>query len=88
MLSARADLANRADAEIAETGRRGRANLREFLDVYTIRQILTFREQGRTSAEIEKHLSLKKGVVARLGAEGVFGLIQESGRAEREVRMV
>lgn len=88
VLSARAELANKADAEIAETGRRGRENLREFLDVYTIRQILTFREQGRSNEAIEKHLSLKKGVVSRLGTDGVFGLIQESGRAEKEVRMV
>lgn len=88
VLSARADLASRADAEIAETGRRGRENKREFLDVYTIRQILTLREQGRSGEAIEKHLSLKKGVVERLGVEGVFGLIQESGRAEKEVRMV
>ncbi|KAM3416006.1 hypothetical protein BST61_g9493 [Cercospora zeina] len=88
VLSARAELASRADAEIAETGIRGRENMREFLDVYTLRQILTFREQGRSSEAIEKHLSLKKGVVERLGPEGVFGLVQESGRAEKEVRMV
>ncbi|PPJ50177.1 hypothetical protein CBER1_05224 [Cercospora berteroae] len=88
VLSARADLASRADAEIAETGVRGRENKREFLDVYTIRQILTFREQGRSNEAIEKHLSLKKGVVERLGPEGVFSLIQESGRAEKGVQMV
>ncbi|WPA97296.1 uncharacterized protein RHO25_001905 [Cercospora beticola] len=88
VLSARAELANRADAEIAETGVRGRENKREFLDVYTIRQILTFREQGRSNEAIEKHLSLKKGVVERLGPEGVFSLIQESGRAKKGVQMV
>ncbi|KAF2212182.1 hypothetical protein CERZMDRAFT_97466 [Cercospora zeae-maydis SCOH1-5] len=88
VLSARAELASRADAEIAETGIKGRENLREFLDVYTIRQILTFREQGRSSEAVEKHLGLKKGVVERLGPEGVFGLVQESGRAEKRVEMV
>ena len=71
-----------------EAGRRGHEG-RQFLDVYTIRQILTLRdERGRNSGEIEKALGLKRGVVERLGIQGVAGLAQETGRARREIDMV
>ena len=71
-----------------EAGRRGHEG-RQFLDVFTIRQVLTMRdERGRSSGEIEKALGLKRGVVERLGVQGVFELAQETGRARREIDMV
>lgn len=74
--------------EFMEAGRRGHTG-REFLDVYQIRQILTMRDvQGRKDEDIEKRLGLKKGVVGRLGLQGIVGLAQETGRAEKEIRMV
>ena len=69
-----------------EAGRRGHEG-RQFLDVFTIRQILTLRdERGRSAAEIEKALGLKRGVVDRLGIQGVFELAQETGRADKEIQ--
>ena len=71
-----------------EAGRRGHTG-REFLDVYTIRQILVQRDaKGKSAAEIERSLGLKKGVVERLGTSGVFGLARESGREKKEVDIV
>lgn len=71
-----------------EAGRRGHQG-RQFLDVFTIRQMLTMRdEQGKSAAAIEKTLGLKDGAVERLGPKGVFGLAQEMGRAEKEVHVV
>ncbi len=71
-----------------EAGRKGHSG-RQFLDVYTIRQMLVMRDgQRRSSAEIEKVLGLKKGSVDRLGAPGVVELAQEVGRADKEVNMV
>ena len=85
VLDARARLQDEADKEFVEAGKRGHEG-RQFLDVFTIRQILTLRDgRGRSAAEIEKALGLKKGVVERLGAKGVVGLAQEVGRAEKEV---
>ena len=53
-------------------GRKGFAG-REFLDVVTIRQILSLRDEKNVPAlEIEKQLGLKQGVVARLGKRGVM----------------
>lgn len=71
-----------------DAGRRGHDG-RQFLDVFTIRQILTMRDEHRRGAtEIEKTLGLKKGVVDRLGAAGVVELAQETGRAQKHVDMV
>ena len=71
-----------------EAGRRGHEG-RKFLDVYTIRQILTMRdERGRSAGEIEKTLGLRSGVVERLGTQGVVELAHEQGRARREIDMV
>lgn len=44
--------------------------------------------QGRSAGVIEKALGLRAGAVERLGAKGVVGLAQETGRADREVRIV
>jgi hypothetical protein len=88
VLEARARLQDEAEREFMEAGRRGHEG-RQFLDVYTIRQILTMRdERGRNPGQIEKALGLKSGVVGRLGMEGVVELAQEQGRARKEVDMV
>ena len=88
VLEARARLQDEAEREFIEAGRRGHEG-RQFLDVYTIRQILTMRdERGRNSGQIEKALGLKSGVVGRLGMEGVVEMAQEQGRARKEVDMV
>ncbi|CAK4032063.1 Hypothetical predicted protein [Lecanosticta acicola] len=88
VLEARSKLQDGADREFLEAGRRGHQG-REFLDVYTIRQILTLRdEQRRKTDDIEKALGLKRGVVDRLGASGVVELAQETGRAQRDINMV
>ncbi|KAF2172198.1 hypothetical protein M409DRAFT_17438 [Zasmidium cellare ATCC 36951] len=88
VLDARSRLADEAESEFMEAGRRGHEG-RQFLDVYQIRQILTLRDQrGKSSAEIERRLGLKNGVVERLGAAGVVELAQETGRAQKEIEMV
>lgn len=88
ILDARARLQDEAEKEFMEAGKRGHEG-RQFLDVYTIRQILTMRdERGGSSAQIEKALGLKKGVVDRLGMEGVVELANEQGRARKEVDLV
>lgn len=88
VLDSRAKIQEAAEAEFQEIGIRGHRG-REFLDVYTIRQILTMRDgQGAKHADIERRLGLKEGAVARLGAAGVVELAQEQGRAEKEMRMV
>ena len=71
ILNARASLSAAAEREFEQTGRKGFAG-REFLDVITIRQILSLRdEQNVPAATIEKQLGLKAGVVARLGKREV-----------------
>lgn len=71
-----------------EGGRRGQVG-RQYLDVYTIRQILQMRDQRKQpAAEIERALGLKEGVVARLGGAGVVALAYETGRAQQEINMV
>ena len=88
VLDARARLQDEAEREFMEAGRRGHEG-RQFLDVFTIRQILTMRDEyGKSAGEIEMTLGLKKGVVNRLGAKGVVGLAQETGRADKEVAFV
>ncbi|KAK5109689.1 hypothetical protein LTR62_006811 [Meristemomyces frigidus] len=88
VLEARSRLADQAELEFQQAGRRGHEG-RQFLDVYMIRQILVQRdEKGKSAAEIEKSMGLKRGVVERLGARGVVGLAQQQGRAEKEVFIV
>jgi hypothetical protein len=88
ILEARSRLQDEAEREFMEAGRRGHDG-RKFLDVYTIRQILTMRdERGRSPGEIEKALGLKSGVVERLGMQGVVELAHEQGRARQEIDMV
>lgn len=88
VLESRSQLQAEADKEFLEAGRRGHDG-RQFLDVGMIRQILVYRdEKGRTAAEIERVMGLKKGVVDRLGMKGVLGVAQEQGRAHRDVQIV
>ncbi|KAK1057499.1 hypothetical protein LTR12_011442 [Friedmanniomyces endolithicus] len=88
VLDSRSRLQDAADLEFQSAGRRGHEG-RQFLDVHMIRQMLVERDvKGRSSAEIEKRMGLKKGVVERLGPRGVLGLAQEQGRAEKGVHMV
>ena len=71
LLTARYRLAEEAEQEFANIGRKGSGG-RQFLDVITIRQILVLRdEKGVPAQEIEKQLGLRNGVVARLGRKGV-----------------
>ncbi|KAI9762760.1 MAG: hypothetical protein M4579_000112, partial [Chaenotheca gracillima] len=67
VLENRSRIAAEAEREFADIGRPGRPG-RRFMDVVTLRQILMLRdEKGVAPEEIEKHLDLKKGVVAMLG---------------------
>ncbi|KAI9834400.1 MAG: hypothetical protein M1819_003011 [Sarea resinae] len=73
LLKARDDLAQAAEREFLEAGRRGHAG-REFLDVVTLQQALNLRDgKGVQPGEIERRLGLKPGVVQRLGKVGVVG---------------
>jgi hypothetical protein len=88
VLAARSRLQDEADVEFMEGGRRGHVG-RQYLDVYTIRQILQMRDQRKQSAaEIERSLGLKEGVVERLGGSGVVALAYDTGRAQQEINMV
>lgn len=79
VLEARARLQEEAEREFTEAGRSGHAG-REFLDVYTVRQMLVLRDGKRQApGEIEKALGLRKGTVERLGAPGVVGIAQDVG---------
>lgn len=87
VLDARARMQDAADAEFAQAGKKGSTG-REFLDVFTIRQMLVMRdERGRSAEEIERVLGLKKGVVDRLGPRGVVTLARE-GVGKGEVAMI
>ncbi|KAF2088751.1 hypothetical protein K490DRAFT_63965 [Saccharata proteae CBS 121410] len=70
VLAARERLQQEAEREFESMGKKG-AMGREFLDVSMVRRVLELRARGKSEAEIEKGLDLKKGVVARLGARGI-----------------
>ncbi|KAI9682114.1 MAG: hypothetical protein M1817_000168 [Caeruleum heppii] len=71
VVQARDRLAGEAERETIEAGRRGHEG-RRFLDVVLIRQILMLRDhKGVEAGEIERRLGLKRGVVGRLGQQGV-----------------
>jgi hypothetical protein len=70
LLTARYRLAEEAEREFSEIGRRG-AKGRQFLDVVTLRQVLVLRdEKGASASDIEGRLGLRQGVVGRLGPKG------------------
>lgn len=74
VLEARAQLADEAEREFLEAGKRGSVG-RRFLDIGTLRTVVTMRDQrGMSAAEIERVLGLKGGVVGRLGPKGVVGV--------------
>lgn len=88
VLDARAKLQDQAELEFMEAGRQGHEG-RQFLDVYTIRQMMVMRdEKGNSAGQIEKALGLRQGSVERLGPKGVYGLVQEMGRAQKGVDIV
>lgn len=71
ILAARTRIAEAAEQEKVEAGRRGFEG-RTFLDVAMIRRVLAMRdERGMGAEEIEKSLGLKKGIVKELGRVGV-----------------
>lgn len=81
LLTARFRLAEEADTEFAELGRKG-AQGKRFLDVATLRQILMLRdEKGMEEGRIEKELGLRRGVVKLLGRPGVVGATGHWGEA-------
>lgn len=73
LLEARERLAAEAEEEFVNVGRKG-ATGRQFLDVYTIRQVLQIRDKGVSNKEIEGKLGLKAGTVGVLGKKDVVGL--------------
>lgn len=88
VLDARARLQVRADEEGERYGKSGFEG-REFLDVFTIRQMLVLRDgKGKAAGDIERQLGLKAGAMERLGPKGVVSVAEEAGRAEKEVHMV
>ncbi|CAD0096183.1 unnamed protein product, partial [Aureobasidium mustum] len=67
-------LAGEAEREFLEARKRGSAG-RRFLDVGTLRNVITLRDQRNMSAaEIERTLGLRSGTVAKLGPKGVVGV--------------
>lgn len=70
VLEVRRRLEARAKDELENMGRSTDKG-REFLDIVTVKQILLRRQRGEPASEIEAHLGLKPGLVARLGPEGV-----------------
>lgn len=72
-MTARYRIAEEADREFEEIGRRG-AKGRSFLDVVTLRQVLVLRDRGVSGEEIERRLELRGGVVGRLGGRGVVSV--------------
>jgi hypothetical protein len=72
LLAARSRITQEAEEEFENLGRKGSAG-RSFLDVVTIRQVLTLRDQqGKAPEEIESMLGLRRGVVGKLGPRGVY----------------
>jgi len=74
LLTARYRLAEEAEREFSNMGRKGGEG-RQFLDVVTLRQVLILRdEKGLEGEEIERRLGLRRGVVGQLGGRGVVGV--------------
>jgi len=71
MLMARARIAEEAEQEKVDAGRRGFEG-RMFMDVSMLKRVLVMRdEKGMGAEEIEKECGLKKGSVEALGRVGV-----------------
>ena len=75
VVTARKRLTEAADKEAEHFGHAGHPG-RSFLDALTIQQVLTMRDkQGKRREDIERFLGLKKGVLERLGKDGVVSRI-------------
>lgn len=72
VLEARRQLEERAKDELENLGRSTDKG-REFVDVYTVKQILLMREKGEAAKAIEDRLRLRPGLVAKLGGKGMLG---------------
>lgn len=73
VLEARRRLAEQAETEAEQVGRRGFKG-REFVDVMTLRRALALRdERGMSTEQIEDTLQLRRGTMAKLGPKGVVG---------------
>ncbi|KAK4191780.1 hypothetical protein QBC35DRAFT_425385 [Podospora australis] len=70
-LEARKNIQAQAEAELENMGRSTDKG-REYVDVYTIKQILLMREKGETAKAIEDRLRLRPGVVNKLGGKGIL----------------
>lgn len=71
VLHARQRIQEAADAEFEEVGRKGSAT-RQWLDIATVKQMLTLRDhKGVSHSDIESRLELRKGLVEKLGPPGV-----------------
>lgn len=71
ILAARQRLQDAVEQERIAAGRTGFQG-KQFVDVATIRKILTLRdEQGMKPADIERALGLRQGLVQELGTVGV-----------------
>ena len=73
-LEARRRLQDQAATEFNDMGKSAGGG-REFLDVATIRDILTRRQRGDKAGDIESKLMLRAGVVGRLGPLGVVSTL-------------
>lgn len=67
--------ARRRIQESIETDHDGNSVKAGYLDVATLRRIITLRDRGSSPAEVEKALGLKPGTVDALGRPGVFSSI-------------
>ncbi|ORY54558.1 uncharacterized protein BCR38DRAFT_357691 [Pseudomassariella vexata] len=65
-LEARKRIQDQADKQFENMG-----SAKDFVDAGTMRQILTMRERGHATVDIEKRLRLRSGLVAKLGAQGI-----------------
>ena len=80
VLAARERLAKEANEELILAGRPGHAG-KQFLDILTVKKILTLREGKNdkaemSDAEIERSLGLKGGLLVKLGQKGkVFATV-------------
>lgn len=71
MLMARARIAEEAEQEKVDAGRKGFEG-RVFMDVSLLKRVLVMRdEKGMGAEEIEKECGLRRGSVAALGRVGV-----------------
>ncbi|KAI9895078.1 MAG: hypothetical protein M1814_000303 [Vezdaea aestivalis] len=75
LLEAREVLAQRAEQELSDVGRKGFKG-REFADVITLKKIIALRdESSKSPKQIERQLGLKSGVVEKLGSKGLVGAL-------------